>query len=73
MINDLLESWNDRWKYVDGTSVSEFVKPNGISNLQEMVNYMSMWTVNNNMKLNISKCKKLIIDISTDKRFFPPL
>ena len=31
------------------------------------------WTVNNNMKLNISKCKELIIDFSKDKRFFPPL
>ncbi len=62
MINDLLENWNDRWKYVDDTSVSECVEPSSASNLQEVVNYISTWSNNNNMKLNISKCKELIID-----------
>jgi hypothetical protein len=73
MINDLLENWNDRWKYVDDTSVSECVEPSSASNLQEVVNYISTWTNNNNMKLNISKCKELIIDFSKDKRIFPSL
>lgn len=75
MINDLLENWNGRWKYVDDTSVvlSECVEPGGVSNLQEVVDYISTWTNNNNMKLNISKCKELIIDFSNDKRIFPPL
>ncbi len=73
MINDLLENWNDRWKYVDDTSVSECAEPSSASNLQEVVNYISTWTNNNNMKLNISKCKELIIDFSKDKRIFPSL
>ena len=73
MINDLLENWNDCWKYVDDTSVSECVEPSSASNLQEVVNYISTWTNNNNMKLNISKCKELIIDFSKDKRIFPSL
>ena len=73
MVSDLLESWNDRWKYVDDTSASECVESNGESNLQEIVNYISTWTINNNMKLNISKCKKLVIDFGIEERIFPPL
>ena len=73
MINDLLENWNDHWKYVDDTSVSECVETSSASNLQEVVNYISTWANNNNMKLNISKYKELIIDFTKDKRIFPSL
>ena len=39
------------------------------TNLQDVVNDITTWAVNNNMKLNISKCKKLIIDFAKDKIF----
>ena len=31
------------------------------------------WTMNNNMKFNITKCKELIIDFSKEKRSLQPL
>ena len=58
MINDLLSEWQDRWKYyVDDTNVAESIRPNCPSHLQEVVNDIITWTMNNNMKLNITKCK----------------
>ncbi len=65
MINDLLSEWQDRWKYVDDTNVAECIRPNCPSHLQEVVNDITTWTMNNNMKLNITKCNK-----RTNNRFF---
>ena len=31
------------------------------------------WTTSNNMKLNIGKCKELVIDFAKKKHCFPPL
>ncbi len=74
MINDLLSEWQDRWKYyVDDTNVAECIRPNCPSHLQEVVNDITTWTMNNNMKLNITKCKELIIDFSKEKRSLQPL
>ena len=73
MINDLLEDWQDRWKYVDDTNATECIRPNCPSHLQDVVNDVTTWTINNNMKLNISKCKELIIVFAKDKRSFEPL
>ena len=61
----LLEEWQNRWKYR--------TKLNCPSHLQDVVNDVTTWTINNNMKLNISKCKELIIDFAKDKRSFQPL
>ena len=38
VINDLLEGWQDRWKYVDDTNVAECVEYNCPSHLQDVVN-----------------------------------
>ena len=73
MINDLLSGWQDRWKYVDDTNVAECIRPNCPSHLQEVVNDITTWTMNNNMKLNITKCKELIIDFSKEKKSLQPL
>jgi hypothetical protein len=73
MINDLLEDWQDRWKYVHDTNATECIRPNCPSHLQDVVNDVTTWTINNNVKLNISKCKELIIDFAKDKRSFEPL
>ena len=70
MINDLLSEWQDRWKYVDDTNVAECIRPNCPSHLQEVVNDITTWTMNNNMKLNITKCKELIIDFSKEKNLY---
>ena len=73
MINDLLTDWNNRWKYVDDSTITESVTPDTNSTLQELVDIIYKWTIANNMKLNISKCKELIIDFAKDKQDFPPL
>ena len=72
-INDLLADWKDRWKYVDDTTTTETIGPDCNSNLQELVNYIDNWTTSNNMKLNIGKCKELVIDFAKKKHCFPPL
>ena len=67
-INDLLEDWKDSWKYVDISTVAESISPNCTSDLQDLVNYISTWTVYNKMMLNISKCKEMVIDLSQEKK-----
>ena len=49
------------------------VEYNCSSHLQDVVNDITTWTINNNMKLNITKCKELIITFAKDKRSFQPL
>ena len=73
--NDLLTDWNNRWKYVDDSTITESVTPDTNSTLQELVDIYIIykWTIANNMKLNISKCKELIIDFAKDKQDFSPL
>ena len=73
MINDLLIDWNNRWKYVDDSTITESITPDINSILQELVDTIYNWTIVNNMKLNISKCKELIIDFAKDKQEFSPL
>ena len=73
MINDLLTDWTDRWKYVDDTTITETIGPDYNSNLQNLVDCIDTWTKNNNMKLNVRKCKELIIEFTKKKHFFPPL
>ena len=73
MINDLLDEWPDRWKYVDDSTVAERVMPDCNSKLQDLVDYIYNWTVKNNMKLNVTKCKEMVFDFSKEKRNFPLL
>jgi hypothetical protein len=72
MIDDLLKNWQDRWKYVDDTNATECIRQNYPSHLQDVVNDVTTWTINNNMKLNISKCKELANNFAKDKRSFEP-
>ena len=44
-----------------------------VYNLQNLVNEINGWTIQNKMKLNVPKCKELIVDFSKDKRLFLPL
>ena len=66
MINDLLQfvDWKDRWKFVDDSTTTETIGPDHNSNLQDLVNYIDNWTASNNMKLNVGKCKELVIDFT---------
>ena len=73
MINDLLTQCDDRWKFVDDCTVAESISHNCNSNLQNIVNDINIWAIQNKMKLNVSKCKELIVDFSRDKQFLLPL
>ena len=73
LVNDLLEELQDRWKYVDDTSTIECIEPNCPSHIQDVVNEIFTWTINNKRKLNISKCKEIIVDFAEDNRPFQPL
>ena len=41
--------------------------------MQLLVDEVASWTAQNKMKLNVSKCKELIVQFSKDKLFFAPL
>ena len=60
MINDLLVDWNDRWKYVDDSSVSETLSRNQSSNFQTILDGIMLWCARNNMSLNPRKCKEIL-------------
>ena len=52
MINDLLDKWPDRWKYVDDSTAAESVMPDCNSKLQGLVDYIYNRTVKNNKQRN---------------------
>ena len=45
MINDLLIDWNNRWKYVDDSTITESITPDINSILQELVDTIYNWTI----------------------------
>ena len=65
--------WPDRWKYVDDCTVTKSILPHCNSNLQDLVDYIYNWTIANNMKLNVDKCKEMVTDFFKEKRNFTPL
>ena len=71
MINVLLADWKDRWKYVDDTTTAETIGQDCNSNLQELVIYIDNWTTSNNMKINIGKCKELLLIVQKRRIAFP--
>ena len=50
IVNDLLNDWKDRWKYVDDTFASETVTPQTNSMLQLLVDEVASWMTRNKMK-----------------------
>jgi hypothetical protein len=64
MVNDLAINHKDRWKYVDDTSLSETIGKGCQSNLQSVINNIDQWCTENDMMLNRSKCKELIISFA---------
>ena len=63
MVNDLVQSWSARIKFVvDDLTVLEVVPRNSPSLLNEVVDYIHAFAVNNNMRLNPRKCKTVTDD-----------
>ena len=62
MINDLVQSWGARIKFVDDLTVLEVVPRNSPSLLNVVVDDIHAFAVNNNMRLNPRKCKSMTVD-----------
>ena len=56
IINDLCPL-HERWKYIDDTTLSEIIHRGTPSNIQDSVDRVQNWSVENKMQLNASKCK----------------
>ena len=73
MVNDLAINYQDRWKYVDDTSLSETIGKDCQSNLQSLISEIKRWCSENDIMLNRSKCKYLFISFTKNKPNFDPL
>ena len=73
MINDLLVNWNDRWKYVEDSSVSETLSRNQSLNFQTILDGIMLWCARNNMSLNPRKCKEILVCFWKNNPNFPSL
>ena len=73
MINDLLVDWDDRWKYVDDSSLSETLFRNQDSNFQTILEGINQWCTRNNMSLNPRKCKEILVCFWKNNPNFPPM
>ena len=66
MVNDLVVDHDRRWKFVDDTSVSEVINKNQMGKMQSLVNVINTWCMKNDMKLNQTKCKDMIISFALE-------
>ncbi len=75
MINDLVTDHDRRWKFVDDTytSVSEVINKGEQGKMQSLVNVINTWCIDNDMKLNQSKCKDMIISFAKDRPILDPI
>ena len=64
MVNDLVVDHDRRWKFVDDTSVSEVINKNEMGKMQCRVNDINTCCIKNEMKLNQTKCKGMIISFA---------
>ena len=62
MVNDLVQSWGARIKFVDDLTVLEVVPRNSPSLLNVVVDDIHAFAVNNSMRLNPRKCKSMTVD-----------
>ncbi len=70
MINDLSASGasSKLWKFADDSTVSETISKFDLSNLQEEIDIVSIWTKENRFQINPIKCKELRVDFSRQQR-----
>jgi len=61
MIDDLNGSGCDIYKYVDDNTITEIGHSSSTSRMHEYLDNLLLWTQENDMKINISKTKELLI------------
>ena len=62
MVNDLVNTWPERAKYVDDLTILEIIPRNSPSYLNCIVDDIQCFSHRNNMRLNPTKCKGMTID-----------
>ena len=70
MINDLLPSNAQTWKYVDDTTLAEVIPKDGVNHIQSAVDSVVCWSRSNKLQLNVDKCKNLTIDFKRIRQSF---
>ncbi len=73
MINYLVTDNDRRWKFVDDTSVSEVINKGEQGKMHSLVNVINTCCIDNDMKLNQSKCKDMIISFAKDRPKLDPI
>ena len=73
MVNDLVVDHDRRWKFVNNTSVSEVINKNEMGKMQYLVNDINTWCTKNDMKLNQTKCKDMIISFALEHPKLDPI
>ena len=73
MINDSKFPCAKKWKYVDDTTVAEFVKKGNSSTIQSDAMIVHDWSHENKLQLNADKCKEMTIDFKKQKHSFDPI
>ena len=59
MINDLITSYSDPWKFIDDTTIWEILRKNRRSTIQLAIDKVQNWTEPNLAELNEDKSKEL--------------
>ena len=72
MINDL-QTKCDSSKYVDDTCIVYTASDSQAPNLQEAADAAYLWAIQNDLKINKSKTKELLIDLSKTRTNFPTI
>ena len=62
MTNNLVSDWYLRTKFVDDTAALEIIPRNSISYLNNTVDELHQFSINQNMSLNPLKCKEMVIN-----------
>ena len=69
MTNNLLRSWKLRIKFVNDTTALEIIPRNSISLLNFAANDIHRFSVDHRMKLNLVKCKDILINFMHNHNF----
>ena len=73
MIDDIDVTDLDLWKYVDDTTMAEYVPKNHTSNIQDAVSVLATQSYANKFQLNESKCKEFRISFAKCEPVFAPI
>ena len=65
-VNDAMQFFLDRWKYVDDLSLKESRLFSEESSMQTTINQLDTWSSENRMTLNDDKCKLMCITFMKD-------